>query len=195
MNDAPWLWLIGGPNGGGKSTYAPSLAARVEEIVRPDEIAETLAALPLPGRYSAAGRLAIRRIQTLFRERRSFAIETTLAGRRYLQLLLRAKSAGWSTGVAYVGLATADLAIERVRERVNRGGHDVPPMDVRRRYERSLINLVRVSKSVDRLVVLDNSSADTPMRRVFESQNGIVTFALDESPEWVEQIRNAIIAP
>ena len=37
MNDAPWPWLTGGPNGGGKITYAPSLAVRVEEIVRPDD--------------------------------------------------------------------------------------------------------------------------------------------------------------
>jgi predicted ABC-type ATPase len=195
MNDAPWLWLIGGPNGGGKSTYAPSLAARVEEIVRPDEIAERLAARPLFARNAAAGRLAIRRIQTLFRERRSFAVETTLAGRSYPRLLVRAKSEGWSTGIAYVGVATPDLAIERVRERVSRGGHDVPPMDVRRRYQRSLINLVRISKSVDRLVVLDNSSVDTPMQRVLESQNGVVAFALDQLPEWVEQVRDAILAP
>jgi predicted ABC-type ATPase len=195
MNDAPWLWLIGGPNGGGKSTYAPSLAASVEEVVRPDEIAESLAVRPPSARNSAAGRLAIRRIQTLFREWRNFAVETTLAGRRYPQLLVRAKSEGWSTGIAYVGLATPHLAIERVRERVNRGGHDVPPLDVRRRYERSLINLVRITKFVDRLVILDNSSADTPMRRVLELQNGIVTFALDELPQWVEQIHRAILAP
>jgi predicted ABC-type ATPase len=146
-------------------------------------------------RNAAAGRLAIRRIQTLFRERRSFAVETTLAGRSYPRLLVRAKSEGWSTGIAYVGVATPDLAIERVRERVSRGGHDVPPMDVRRRYQRSLINLVRISKSVDRLVVLDNSSVDTPMQRVLESQNGVVAFALDQLPEWVEQVRDAILAP
>ena len=140
-------------------------------------------------------RLAIRRIQTLFRERRNFAVETTLAGRRYPQLLVRAKSEGWSTGIAYVGVATPDLAIERVRERVSRGGHDVPPPDVRRRYQRSLVNLVHISKSVDRLVVIDNSSVDTRMRRVLELQNGVVAFALDELPGWVEQIRDAILAP
>jgi len=37
-----WLWLLAGPNGAGKSTYAPKLAARVEEIVRPDELANQL---------------------------------------------------------------------------------------------------------------------------------------------------------
>jgi hypothetical protein len=49
--------------------------------------------------------------------------------------------------------------------------------------------------TVDRLVVIDNSSVDTRMRRVLELQNGVVAFALDELPGWVEQIRDAMLAP
>ena len=102
MSGQPWLWLIAGPNGAGKSTYAPNLAAEVDEIVRPDEIAASLAGRLGAVTNVAAGRIAIARTYTLLREKRSFAIETTLAGRRYLELVRRAKAEEWKVGIVYI---------------------------------------------------------------------------------------------
>src|SRR6266851_7797632 len=134
----PWLWLLAGPNGAGKSTYAPKLAALVDEIVRPDELAYQLSR-EAPERVAlAAGRLAVRRINELLEQRRSFAIETTLSGRLHLQVVERATRAEWSIGVVYIALGSPELAVERVRERTSRGGHYVPANDVRRRFARSL---------------------------------------------------------
>lgn len=141
MSLTPWLWLLAGPNGAGKSTFAPNLSANIEEVIGPDAIANEL--LPTAPEKAAleAGRQAIRRMRQLLRERQSFAVETTLSGRRDLQVVKQAKSAGWNVGLIYIGLGSPDLAIERVRQRKLAGGHSVPPADIRRRYERSLKNL------------------------------------------------------
>jgi predicted ABC-type ATPase len=138
MTAGPWLWLLAGPNGAGKSSYAPVLSSDVEEIVRPDELAYRLAPTAPEHVAVRAGRLAINRIENLFRERRSFAIETTLSGRFHLDLAVRAKKAGWNVGVIYIGLRSSKLAVTRVRLRKLMGGHDVPITDIRRRFHGGL---------------------------------------------------------
>lgn len=185
MRRKPWLWLLAGPNGAGKSTHAPELRARVEEIVGPDEVAYRVARDAPQSAAFRAGRIALRRRNELLQERRSFAIETTISGHGHLPVIKRTKQDGWGIGVVYIGLSTADLAIERVRQRVRQGGHDVPPEDVRRRYERSLQNLADVCDIADRLIVFDNSSARLPMRRVLELNHGRVLFAQRRIPRWL----------
>lgn len=97
MTDDLWLWLLAGPNGAGKSTYSPNLP--VEEIVNPDVIARNI--LPDAPEKAAlqAGRLARLRMRELMKARRSFAVETTLAGRHHLQDVSVAKSEGWNIGL------------------------------------------------------------------------------------------------
>lgn len=185
MRRKPWLWLLAGPNGGGKSTYAPKLRADVEEIVGPDELAYGLARNAPERAALRAGRLAVRRRHDLLRQRRSFAVETTISGRGHLSLVEQARRAGWSIGIIYIGLGSPELAIERVRERVMQGGHDVPPEDVRRRYHRSLHNLALIYESADRLIVLDNSSAEAPMRGVLEVNGGRILSPGRRLPKWL----------
>jgi predicted ABC-type ATPase len=173
------------PNGAGKSTYAPNLSSEVDEIIRPDLLAFELSP-ENPDRVALrAGRTAIRRIASLLEERRSFAVETTLSGRFHLGAVWRAKSGGWQVGIVYIGLSTPAIAIKRVRLRKLRGGHNVPAVDVRRRYRRSLANLASISGIADRLVVLDNSSARTPMKRLFETSRGQIIFRRKPLPRWL----------
>lgn len=185
MTRSPWLWLLAGPNGAGKSEYAPNLSSDVEEIVRPDKLAYDLSPAEPEAVAVKAARLAIGRIVSLLKERRSFAVETTLSGRLHLKIAKRAKSEGWNIGVVYIGLRSPELAIDRIRFRRLRGGHNVPPADVVRRYERSLENLASVYQTADRLVVLDNSSARKPMRRVLEAHQGRIVFRQRRLPKWL----------
>jgi predicted ABC-type ATPase len=185
MTQIPWFWLVAGPNGAGKSTYSPNLSSEVEEIVRPDLLAFELSPKD-PDRVALkAGRLAIKRIESLLEQKRSFAVETTLSGRFHLDAAQRAKSGGWNLGIVYIGLKTPKIAIERVRLRRLRGGHNVPPADVRRRYQRSLVNLASIYGIADRLVVLDNSSSRAPMKRLLEANRGQITFRHRRLPKWL----------
>jgi len=74
MTGQPWLWLIAGPNGAGKSTYASNIAADVEDIVRPDELAYRISREVTQAVALQAGRIAVRRRTELLRQRRSFAV-------------------------------------------------------------------------------------------------------------------------
>ena len=154
------------------------------EVVVPDE--------PLKAAFEA-GRRAVQHRRELLRRRRSFAVETTLSGRRHLDFVRQARSEGWNIEIVYIGLASADLAIERVRERVALGGHDVPTADVRRRYQRSLRNLGIIYGAVDRLVVLDNSSARQRMKRLLEMNHGKVVFRQRRLPKWLSAALGALL--
>ena len=194
MADKPWMWLLAGPNGAGKSTSSAilfNLAGAITEIINPDEIARRL--LPSAPEKAAlqAGRLARRRMDELLRERRSFAVETTLSGHLHLQDANRAKSEGWNFGVLYVGLSSARLCMKRVRRRTLAGGHDVPEHDIRRRYGRSLANLGIIGPIAETLLVFDNSSKNLKM--VLVANGGKVAFKAALLPAWVKRSLAPII--
>ncbi|MBR4747597.1 MAG: zeta toxin family protein [Desulfovibrio sp.] len=96
-------------------------------------------------------------VRTMIANRISFARESTLTAKFDFQVMQMAREAGYAIHLTYVRLETPELAISRVRSRVQQGGHDVPEADMRRRYRRSLENLPRAFELVDDYVLLDNS--------------------------------------
>ena len=155
----PQLWVVAGPNGAGKSTLAAKYLEGRLELVNPDVIARELdPSDPNGARVRVqAGREAIRRQEACLARMQDFGFETTLSGRRELEVLRRAKAAGFKVNVVYVGINSPQATVGRIRERVARGGHDIPLPDVARRFERSQANLPRALELADRAFVLDNS--------------------------------------
>jgi len=89
----------------------------------------------------------------------SFALESTLSGKTYLTLLKDARVKGYHLQLHYLRIATVADAIERIRQRVLQGGHHVPTEDVKRRFGRSLQNLVKSYLPIaDQWVIWDNTS-------------------------------------
>lgn len=111
---------------------------------------------------SRAWREGKRLLERAIEERRDFIFETTLGGRTMTALLDQAADAGLEVRIWYVGLQSPEQHIERVRARVTRGGHDIPEADIRRRYTRSLENLVRLLPKLTELRVFDNSDDGDP---------------------------------
>ena len=81
---------------------------------------------------------------------RSFSIETTLSGRSHIATTSEAQALGYRIELNYVGTGDVTINLERIRQRVAAGGHDVPEADVRRRYERSLVNAPNLAASAAR---------------------------------------------
>ena len=134
-------FVVAGPNGAGKTTLALEIAADLGiPYVGADDIAARLdPADPVRARV-AAGRQFFADIDRLAGEGASFVCETTLSGRGFAAVLTRLSTAWYTTTIPYVFVATAEVCLARVAERVRRGGHDVPEVDVRRRYLRSKSN-------------------------------------------------------
>src|SRR5205085_9746648 len=94
---------------------------------------------PAAARF-AAGRLFLSELDRLAAAKKDFAFESTLSGLGYEPRLRRWKRAGYHLAIIYLKLANVRLALERVAARVRSGGHDVPEIDVRRRFFRSWTN-------------------------------------------------------
>lgn len=158
------LWLIAGANGVGKTTWAFAHAAAVTgstAFVNVDEIARGLSPLDVEAGRVAASRVAIARIAAFMQARRSFSLETTLAGRTHLRTIDAAHAAGMEVAILYFAVAQVETSLERIARRVRQGGHDVPEAEARRRFVRSLANLRSYAARADHWSVFDANGQPT----------------------------------
>lgn len=139
----PNLILIAGCNGSGKTTTAPALLPNtvgISAFVNADDIARGLNAYRPESSSIEAGRIMLRRVHTLAEQNEDFAFETTLASRNFAPWITSLKSRGYSFHLVFLWLPNDQLAVERVNERVMRGGHSVPRETIKRRYVSGLRN-------------------------------------------------------
>jgi predicted ABC-type ATPase len=163
----PRIYVLAGVNGGGKSSIGgEAFRAAGADYYNPDEKARELRAaqpaLTLVEANVAAWRIGRTMLERAIRERLDLAFETTLGGNTIPRLLGEAARSGIEIRVWYVGLESPELHIERVAARVLRGGHPIPEEIIRRRYERSRLNLVQLLPSLTALRVFDNSDHSDP---------------------------------
>ncbi len=161
MTERPQLWLFAGPNGAGKSTLVDRFhVANRMTLVNPDTIARQIKPDHRDDTATMlkAGRIAALQRRALIQTAQNFAMETTLTGHSELRMMADAQAAGYKITLVYVGLADALTSLARVRERVARGGHDIPAPIILRRYAKSLVNLPSAIRFADRIFILDNTS-------------------------------------
>ena len=152
----PRLLVFAGPNGSGKSTVT-SAQKIVGEYVNADRIKQIKGCSDLE-----AAQEAERLREYLLEHRMDFSFETVLSTPRNLLLIQRAHDAGYYIRVMFVLTRDSSINVERVAQRVKKGGHDVPEEKIHSRYEKSLKNLKNLHKLVDDLWVFDNSG-ETPV--------------------------------
>jgi predicted ABC-type ATPase len=168
----PVLHLVAGPNGAGKSTlYDRRIRPTTHlEFVNADEIAKTLEGDPLETAYEASAKAAAQR-ESLIRARRSFATETVFSHPSKLELIKTAQAAGYVVTL-YVVVIPEELSVQRVSERVSRGGHDVPEEKTRTRYRRLWPLVADAVAIVEETLVYDNTRADAALALVARFRNG-----------------------
>lgn len=181
---SPKVIIIAGPNGAGKSTLAPYLlkdAFGLLEYVNADTIALGLSAFSPESVAFEAGRIMLKRLHDLAETRESFAFESTLASRSYVRWIAKLKNQGYGFHLIYLWLRSPELAVERVRERVRMGGHDVPELVIHRRYLKGLRNLLALYQYIaDTWAIYDNSVTAEPVLIAAGKRNNDITI-LDDS--------------
>lgn len=181
MTDSrPSLLVMAGPNGSGKSTLTSYGVAGNRPVLDPDAVAARLSPGDIRAGAVQGARETIRQQQELLERRESFAVETTLSGNRTLKLMDEARAHGYEVELHYVRLGTPQGSIDRVAERVARGGHDVPSEDIVRRYERSLENLPSAIEIADRTTLYDNSGRRTEIVGHLDKD----AFRFRDPPDW-----------
>lgn len=198
----PCIYVLAGTNGAGKSSIAgATFRAAGAEYFNPDEAARKIraqgAGLTQVEANSRAWLEGRRLLERAIAERLNFVLETTLGGDTITQLLERALDAGIEVRIWYTGLSSPELHIERVRSRVARGGHDIPEGDIRRRYDRGRLNLIRLLPRLTELRLFDNSDDADPLSGVAPTPKLVLHFYgaqimnvgdLSSTPEWAKPI-------
>ena len=167
----PTIYLIAGCNGAGKTTFARQFLLKevgCVNFLNADYLALGLSPLSPEVAAMKAGRLLLAEFKLLVARTETFALESTLSGLTYLRLLRNAKRLGFRIYVHYLWLSSPAIAIARVRERVKKGGHNVPVPDIRRRFGRGRQHFVHdYAPLADRWALWDNETS--PPRLVAES--------------------------
>ena len=174
MNENPKIIVIAGCNGAGKSTIAPHLlrdAFGLKDFVNADTIAQGLSAYSPESVSIEAGRLMLKRLKDLAEQRKSFSFETTLATRFYANWLSDLKMKGFEFHLIFLWLENPELAYERVQERVNLGGHNIPEDVIYRRYFKGLRNFFKLYKPIaNSWEIYDNSQEIEIIAKGFEEE-------------------------
>ncbi|WP_081960999.1 zeta toxin family protein [Aquabacterium sp. NJ1] len=163
----PRLFVLAGTNGAGKSSIGgATIRLRGAEYFNPDEAAARIRAaqphLSATQANSAAWHEGKRLLQHAIAHGQDYNFETTLGGKSFAALLKEASAKGFEVRIWYVGLASPEHHLARVKARVKKGGHDIPEADIRRRFDQSRLQLIELLPHLSELRVYDNSEDADP---------------------------------
>jgi len=207
MNQSANIFVLAGVNGAGKSSVGESIFGSKGAVVfNPDTVAAQIRGLhpDISDTLANAHAWQIGRalLESAIESRRDYRFETTLGGRTIASLLEKAASAGMLLNVWYCGLNSPELHLQRVRRRVEKGGHDIPEEKIHERWRSSRENLVRLLPHIHHLRVYDNSAeadpaaGQRPMPLLqLETREGRITAPgqFTTPPDWVKPIIAAAI--
>lgn len=178
IDNSPNLIIMAGPNGAGKSTVAPVLlrdTLGVTQFVNPDVIAQGLSAFEPDRMTFAAGRIMMTRLKALAKQRASFAFETTHASRSFAPWIRKLIQTGYQFHLLFLWLPSADFAVQRVADRVGLGGHNVPEILIRRRYEAGLCNFFALYQPLATTWQMYDNSGESGIRLIAAGQQTTLT--------------------
>jgi predicted ABC-type ATPase len=189
----PRLTVIAGANGSGKTTLTRlnPIDFREFPLFDPDVIGKTLQTT-LPRTFPiAAAREVLTSAWEHVRTGKNFAIETTLSGKNYLQMMLDARARNFEIVLLYIGTENVEINLARIKNRVLRGGHNVPEQDVRRRYQRSFANLPLAIERADRTILFDNSAEQG--HRLVAVLGASINQRFPPIPDWATPITGTLL--
>ena len=179
--------IIGGVNGVGKSSLSGVLSAESSElgvIIDTDKITAENGGDRIKG-----GKIAIERINNCLEKGINFTQETTLSGVRTLKTIQKARELNYFIRLYYVGISSSAEIISRIANRVSKGGHNIPPEDVKRRYAKRFDDLIKILPYCNEAVFFDNENGFIEKA---EYRNGTLITKGEKIPEWIKELGEKI---
>ena len=177
--------IVGGLNGTGKSSFTGVMKTSVTDlgvIVDVDQITASVGGKALEG-----GKIALQRINDCLDKGVCFTQETTLSGAFVSKTAKRAQELGYHVRLYYIGLDSLQECLERIENRVRRGGHDIPREDVERRYRGRWEAVAAVLPYCDEAAFYDN---DNGFQEVALYRNGELRLIGDHRPAWILELKS-----
>ncbi|HMP74068.1 MAG TPA: ZTL protein [Kiritimatiellia bacterium] len=198
----PALYVLAGVNGSGRSSIGGAkMESQGVEYYNPDRVARKLRDMHptmTPGvANSHTWMLGKELLEQSIARKDVYAFETTLGGHTITNLLISGATAGMQVKIWYVGLESVERNIARVRARVERGGHDIPVADIRKRWDSSRRNLIALLPQLHSLRLYDNSHEADPhegkpprpqLLLHVEARKIVEPNGLSRAPEWAKPI-------
>ena len=179
--------IIGGVNGVGKSSLTGALKSEKNDlgkIIDVDKITESLDNNRILG-----GKSAIALINECLSKNICFTQETTLAGFRTEKTIRKARSQNYYIRLYYIGLNSALESTKRIKNRVEKGGHNINPYDVQKRFKNRFKDLKRILPYCDQAVFFDNENG---FIEVAEYKNGEIILKGSYHPEWIVELKKYV---
>lgn len=176
--------IIGGVNGTGKSSFTGVMKSSVTDlgvIVDVDKITASVGGKPLEG-----VKIALQKIQDCLDKGICFTQESTLSGSFVPRTAKKAQDLGYYVRLYYIGLDSAEESLQRIANRVKRGGHNIATADVQRRFEDRWKALAAVLPYCDEATFYDN---DNGFREVAVYRNGELLFVGEHRPKWILELQ------
>ena len=182
------FYLFAGVNGAGKSTLynLAMINQNIKNTIRinTDEIVREIGDWRNNSDQLKAAKMAINLRNECFLCGKSFNEETTLTGKSILKTIDRAKELGYELQLFYVGVSSTEIAKERIKSRVEKGGHHIENDIVEKRYYESLKNLKEIILKFDKVYLYDNSKK---YKNIFSFSNNKILFKDNKSISWAKE--------
>lgn len=180
--------IFAGVNGVGKTTMYKSVyydENKDEKRINTDEMVASIGSWRDKNLQMKCAREAVKLIREYINNDISFNQETTLTGNSIVKNIRNAKEKGFYVVMNYIGVESPEIAKERVKIRVSKGGHGIPDKDIERRYYESFKNLQRVISICDEINIYDNTEM---FKEIVNIKNGNILWRANNIPSWANII-------
>lgn len=188
-------FIFGGINGAGKSTLYYDLLLRGESFgarINTDEFVSSFGNWKNPKEQFKAAKIALKLRQTCIKKKSDFNQETTLCGKSIVNLFAELKAHRFAISLYYIGVDTPQIAKDRVKARVAKGGHDIDNALIDKRFDETLQNLLKVAKFCDKIVLFDNSGSEKELIFKYNKTNDCFVDKITKNHKWIYDRANAL---
>ena len=174
--------IVAGVNGCGKSSLTGVLRTEIDNLGKIIDV-DKLAVL-CGGNAVEGGKKALSTIDDCLEKDICFTQETTLSGKKILNIVKRAIEKDYYIRLYYVGLDTMEESLLRIENRVRKGGHNINSDTVAKRFDKRFDDLLEVLPYCNEATFYDNNNGFIPVAKYKNGESN----PIGKSPQWLIEL-------